>query len=292
MESTIHLLMASDEKYSKHLGVTLISALKNTRKPEKFQISVLDGGITDYTKNCLRKLVEDYGANITFKCLKLENTHNFIVSGHISLAAYYRIMLPQVYDTSVDKIIYLDCDVIVNHDLEELYNIELNGNVIGAVPEISNYRMSDFGFPDKPYFNSGVLLINYKEWIGQQITDTVLDFIYKNPDKLVYWDQDALNACLVDKWLPIDIKWNYLRDYAVMNKNWKNNKKFIPYIVHYSNNTKPWHYVSRNPYDYLYYYYQSISPWKGTKPQGKSLKRVLSKNIKLFLRKVNLMDSM
>jgi len=288
----INILMAADDNYAQHLGVTLISALENTKNPELFDITVLDGGISDTTKKLLTGAVEKYGAHIDVKKVELKNPEKYVVYGHISIAAYYRILLPEVYPPDTKKIIYLDCDVIVNHDLMDMTKVDLQGKIIGAVPEVHNGRMADTGQPDKPYFNSGILLIDFQKWIENNTTETVLEFIFNNPDKLVYWDQDALNFCLIDKWFPLDIEWNYMREYVLKNKNWKNAKKYIPHIVHYSNKTKPWHYYSKNPYDYLYFKYLAKSPWKDFEPEGKTIKRVLAKKVKLTLRKLNLMHGM
>lgn len=288
----INILMASDNNYVQHLGVTLLSALENTKTPELFNITILDGGISNENKELLSATFGKYKASVEFKKVELKNPEKYVVYGHISIATYYRILLPEVYGAETEKIIYLDCDVIVTHDLKELAETNLHGNVIGAVPETLNYRMVDNGYPDKPYFNAGILLIDFKRWMEENMTDTVLDFIYKNPDKLVFWDQDALNFCLIDKWYPLQKEWNYQREYVLKHKNWKNAKSYVPYIVHYSNKTKPWHYYSRNPYDYLYYKYLAISPWKSFKPEGKSIKRVLAKNVKLTMRKMNLLKGM
>lgn len=288
----IHLLMSSDNNYVQHLGVTLISVFENTEVPDNFHVTVLDGGIFPEQKNLLKGIAQKYDAAINFREVKLDNPEKFIVNGHVSIAAYYRVLLPLIYGPEVRKAIYLDCDVIVNHDLNELFKVDLNGFVVGAVKELSNKRMVELGFPDKPYFNSGVLLINYQEWLEQNTTQEVLDFIFANPEKLVYWDQDALNACLVDKWMELDYQWNYLREFVEINKNWKNRKKFIPHIVHFSNNTKPWHYYSRNPYDYLYYKYLGLSPWKGFHPLGKNFRKVVAKNVKLTLRKGGILKGM
>lgn len=288
----INILMAADDKYVQHLGVTLISVLENTKKPQSFYITVLDGGISVLQKILLENVIKKYGATLVFKEIKLQNPEKYKVNGHISIAAYFRILLPEVFHPFTEKIIYLDCDVIVTTDLHNLYNINIDDYVIGAVAETSNSRMEDFGYPDKLYFNSGVLLINFKNWVAEDVTRKVLDFIFKYPEKLIYWDQDALNACLVDRWLPLDKKWNYLREFVELNKNWKDPKYNLPYIVHFSNNTKPWIYYSRNPYDYLYFKYLAKSPWKNFKPAGKTFTRVISKVVKLTLRKANMLHGM
>jgi len=287
-----HVLMATDENYLQHLGVTLISLLENTKTPDRFRITVLDGGILPHNKKLLEDTIKRYGARLQFRTMVLENPEKYVVYGHVSVAAYFRIMLPQVYNTPVSKILYLDCDVIVNDDVAKLFEIDLGDFVVGAVAEASNCRMEELDCPGKPYFNSGVLLINFPRWLELNMTKTVLDFIYNNPEKLIYWDQDALNVCLVDKWLPLDKKWNYLREFVVMNKNWYDSTSFIPSIVHFSNNVKPWHYYSRNPYDYLYYKYLKLSPWKDFKPIGKTWKGVISKNLKLALRKTYLLSDL
>lgn len=284
--------MAADDNYVQHLGVTLISALENAKTPELFNITVLDGGISQEKKDLIIDVIGKYNANISIKKIELPNPEKYIVYGHISIVAYYRILLPQVYSSDTKKIIYLDCDVIVNHDLADLASVDLQGNVVGAVTEIDNSRMADVGRLDKPYFNSGILVVDFQRWVADNTTERVLDFIFNNPDKLVYWDQDALNFCLIDKWFPLDVEWNYLREYVLKNKNWRNAKSYLPNIVHYSNNTKPWHYYSKNPYDYLYYKYLGKSPWKHFQPEGKTLKRILAKKMKLSLRHMHLASGM
>lgn len=284
--------MATDNNYLQHLGVVLISVLENSQSPELIDITVLDGGISEKNKDLLHTIVHEYGSNLTIKNVVLQNPEKFIVNGHISIAAYYRILLPEFFDDHVKKVIYLDCDVIVNSDIKKLYDIDLENNVIGAVAERLNSRMVSFGYPDNPYFNSGVLVIDLKKWISENITQKTLDFIFQNPDKLIYWDQDALNVCLIDKWLPLDYHWNYQREHAIFEKAWKNKNTTLPHIVHFSNNVKPWHYYSRNPYDQLYYKYLADSPWNDFKPFGKNIRTIITKNAKLTLRKLNLLKSM
>lgn len=284
--------MATDNNYVQHLGVVLISVLENTKTPELFDITVLAGDISEKNKDLVHAIVNKYGAIISFRNVVLEHPEKFIVNGHISIAAYYRIFLPKFFSEHVQKIIYLDCDVIVNSDIKELFDIDLKDNVIGAVAERFNGRMISLGYPDKPYFNSGVLVVDLQNWISENITEKTLDFIFKNPDKLIFWDQDALNICLIDKWLSLDYHWNYQRENVIFEKVWRKNKEKIPHIVHFTNNVKPWHYYSRNPYDYLYYKYLAISPWSNFEPFGKNIKAIIAKNSKLFLRKLNLLKSM
>ena len=98
----------------------------------------------------------------------------------------------------------------------------------------------------------------------------VLKFINESSEKLLYHDQDALNAILYNKWLSIDVKWNVQTH--MFSPNVK--IKFIddislryalkkPHIIHYTGRGKPWHYIAVHPLRKNYYKYLEFTPWRG-----------------------------
>src|SRR5690606_5620901 len=100
------------------------------------------------------------------------------------------------------------------------------------------------------YFNAGVLIINLDKWRKDHLPAKILNFISKNPEKIVYEDQDALNYFLHDKCLLLHPKWNqthffHVREYqdTCFNQEVFNEAKYNPSIIHFTAESKPWRYL-------------------------------------------------
>ncbi|MCG8696594.1 MAG: glycosyltransferase family 8 protein [Bacteroidales bacterium] len=290
--SKINILAASDDNYAQHLGVTLVSVFENTSQLENLYVKVIDGNISEENKQKLKQVSDKYKVPIELIPFSLENIEDYKIDGHISAAAYYRIFLPAFYKEGTDRVIYLDCDVIVNGDIADFYKLPLKDNIIGAVSEPGSSRVAEMSLKCGKSFNSGILLIDYKKWMANDVTQKCLDFIKNHPDKIVFHDQDTMNGVLDGIWEDLPETWNYTRVHVAHNKDWKRNNFQTPppKLVHYTNNAKPWHYYSRNPYDFLYFKYLKLSPWKGFVPYHKTFVNVLKKNIKLTMRSMGIID--
>jgi lipopolysaccharide biosynthesis glycosyltransferase len=144
--------------------------------------------------------------------------------GEQSTAAYRRIFLADLL-AGIDRVIYIDVDVLVRRDLLRLWQIDLNGLPFGAVPEpwwaADPARLTLF---PAGYFNSGILLQDLPAWRREGLTDRVVDYIRAwragrqiglapgsagaSPPKL--WGfQNEMNAALAGRWRPLGQEWNY-----------------------------------------------------------------------------------
>lgn len=275
--SQIQIVAACDDNYVQHLGVMLCSLLENSEKRNCIQINVIDGGISYENKNKIVDFIHNkYHANIKFLEIKPEIYSQFPVSYHFTHTIYYRISIPLLFDNSVDRVLYLDSDIIVEDDVSKLWDIDLSNYFLAAVesPNVErNY--CDLNMPeDSKYFNSGVLLINLEKWRQHNITEKTIKFIVNNQDKITWWDQDSLNSVLCNKWLPLPLRWNQ-QSYFFEPHRYKqnsNNPDFMdaiknPAIIHYSSMRKPWEYISRHPHKNEYFYYLSLTPWQYFKPK-------------------------
>ena len=137
---------------------------------------------------------------------------------------------------NVDKVIFLDSDTVASTCISKLWDVDLEGNTIGAVQHQLNPVMSDWidgyelhfspftDIPDAPFFNCGVMVIDCKKWIENTITDKCLE-VFKTYEHTphIKKDEPAFNVALLDDWLQLDHRWNYL----------PKDKYKKPYIIHY-----------------------------------------------------------
>lgn len=139
-------------------------------------------------------------------------------SDRMSKDVWARLLIPSELAED-ERCLYVDADLLCLSGIDQLLEIDLGDNIVGAVrdrlspgPEMTEYLAATKDplntEKNTPYFNSGVLLMDCEKWRQADITPQAIDFAQRNPDLIRFWDQDALNAILRDKWMSIDTKWN------------------------------------------------------------------------------------
>ena len=177
-----------------------------------------------------------------------------------AIGTMFRIMLPDIMP-DLKKIIYLDSDLFVNTDIEELWNLNIDNYCLAAAQDCSTIR--NWGTPyavaagqtsrDR-YFNAGVLCMNLDNIRKNgSLFQQVIDYLNDNPRTWLP-DQDALNAIFSGKTLLIDEKWNYFIEEAR-----KNNEKAEKKIYHYAATLLMLH--TNNEIDRAYYFTILRTPW-------------------------------
>ena len=279
-KDTVFVACASDRNFITPMAVMLKSLLVNFNNNRKIVIYILTNDPKYFCRNkTLESLKTErvhikvvYVSDKQFKKMKVSRRH-------ITLATYYRLLIPTVLPKECRKVIYLDSDLIVNTDIGELWDLDIEQNYILAVQEQGKdalYVSSPSGLlmyeelgidPSSKQFNTGVMLINLHKWREDNISQKVIEFIEQNKEKVRWWDQDGLNAVLAEKWGEIDHRWNLLTQ-IFSNPSWKDGpikdkekyEELInhPYIVHFNTPSKPWHRKNKHPYKYLYFRYLNM----------------------------------
>ncbi|TXC92799.1 glycosyltransferase family 8 protein [Metabacillus litoralis] len=248
----MHIVSASDDKYAIHLGVMLTSLFMNQDQTEHINIYIIDGNLSESNKLKLQLIVERFNSSIHFLEIDDEVFHSFNERKRISKQAYYRILIPNLLSTDINKALYLDCDLIVTKDLTALWETNIEDYHLAAVEStISKKLIKYISLPTgSGYFNSGVLLLNLEKWREDNTSEKIIRYKEKHPDQKRFMDQDALNAVLYDKWLKLHYKWNYTTGH------W-NRRKIYPQkdavIIHFTTRKKPWN--SEHPFKNEYYKY-------------------------------------
>ena len=254
--STINVCLACDENYSKYAGVVIASILSNAKASDEFNIYLLDGGISEARKEQILSLKSIKNCNISFVAVNLEDFEEYkkvCTHQYITLTACYRLKLASLLP-NVDKIIYFDCDIIVNSELGELFNTDNSGYALLCVRDTNRKMLKQ----NPKYFNSGMLVLNLDYWRKNHIEAELLQYAKDNVDKITKGDQELLNAVLIDRIKIIDDEWN------VQSSNFTNRSSYTnnPKIIHFVSKNKPWSARSFSYHKNLYFKYLQLTPWK------------------------------
>jgi lipopolysaccharide biosynthesis glycosyltransferase len=280
--SPINVILAADNNYAMPLSVTLRSIVDNLPIDTDLNVFVIDGGISNNNKSRI-------SSSISSKTTKIEWIRpDSDVLGkvkmpsdyHLSIATLFRIFIPFYVPKSMDKIIYLDCDLILNRNLEELWNCEVDDNYLLAVQDMATPYVSSKGGLEiykelgisagKKYFNGGVLLINLRKWRSDNISQQAVDFLNHNSNSIRWLDQDALNVVVKNQWETLDPRWNQQRDinqlvysdtYPFSGEILEGIKK-DPFIIHFTT-FKPWNSVVEHPFRDKFFEYLDLTAWAG-----------------------------
>lgn len=278
MTDPIRIVASTDEHYAPHLGVMFASLLTNTKAPERVELHVIDGGIQDETRTILNKLVQGFGARLDFFRLTDNAYANYPLAKHLTAPAYYRLSIPELFGADVPRVLYLDCDLIVRADVQELWDIPLQDSALGAVEDISNHTYKQSGVPQDQYFNSGVLLLNLDVWRKENIAAQVREVVTK-PGSTATNDQCALNVVLHKRWKRLPLRWNFqsgmYRPHKQLDKYPEEEVRAAienPAIIHYIGWSKPWIYLCYHPLAQEYLNYRAQTAWADLPLEGFTLK--------------------
>ncbi|PZO38702.1 MAG: hypothetical protein DCF19_15990 [Pseudanabaena frigida] len=297
----ISVVCTIDNNYIQHCGVMLCSLLSNSQY-KNFFFYIIHNGLNAKGRKLLENFLKESTHNFLF--LEVDSTllKGAILSDHVSIATYFRLFIPELIDASMEKVLFLDSDIIVRHDIAQLWSNDISNYTHAAIenPFISEDYKLNLGVSDaNSYFNAGVMLINLKKWRDLNITTKALKFIRDHPEKIIFWDQDILNYLLQAQWLKIEPEWNaqevFFKDFSSVELGTTEQElqkaKLDPSLVHYTGggSCKPWHFYCTHPFKHEYYKYIEKTPWKKAKPIGKisfisqvklNLKSILNKLLK------------
>jgi lipopolysaccharide biosynthesis glycosyltransferase len=289
----IVVVCASDDNYAMQLAVTVRSALVNLRGDNTILLFIIDGGIKNHNKQKILKSLDSEKCEVQFIPQPDSLPKNDIaeVNNHLSpdgktknflpIATFFRLLIPEILPDELEKVIYLDCDLVVRGNLEQLWQIDLGDNYVLAAQDtwilyvsspngLLNYQELKIS-PDSKYFNAGVLVINLKKWRTDDICAKAINYLKQKTEYIRYHDQDILNSLLSGKWGELDPRWNCSPSSVYGFSSWKespfseevyNDLIRDPYIIHYLSKKKPW--TSRHTLLKEYFFeYVDMTAWSG-----------------------------
>lgn len=256
MGNIINICLSCDDNYSEHAGVVIASVLANAKPTDEPVFYILDGGISDKHKQEILTLKNIKDCEIKFVKINEDSFDSYKkVKSHqyVTLATYYRLKLPTLLP-HVSKIIYLDCDVVVQTSLYDLFNIDLKGYPIAGVHDIKKHIVKD----NPSYVNAGMLVVDLKREVELNLEQKFLEYTKKHIDTIKVGDQEIINEVCKGNILILEDEWN------VQSSNFTNRSSYTKYpkIIHFTAKKKPWHYGSFSYHRDLYFKYLQLTPWK------------------------------
>ena len=253
------LVFAADEGFALPLAVAMHSALATLSPAASAEVYVLDNGLSEASRTRLLEVVKRVrrGQPLNWISVPTERLANIVITDErFTGASYSRLVAAELVDEHVQRVVYLDVDVLVKRDISPLFTAGLDGAPFGAV--------LDFGIPDtaneqsgvreraspRPYFNAGVLVIDVPRWKDAGLTAQALDYAAAGSE-LPLVDQDALNAVAAD-WHELGCEWNFQQTLFWEDRRPRSaitdglyEQRWALYraaaVLHFVGGPKPWH---------------------------------------------------
>ena len=297
----IVVVASADDNYAMPVAVMARSAIENLKSDRHMLLFIIDGGIKPHNKHKIEKSLDLKRCDLRW--LKpLEGSFEGIeVKRHVTTTAFMRLLIPDLLPNQFQKVIYLDCDLVINQDLSQLWEIDMGENYLLAVqdyyvPYVSSplglAKYQELGIPaDCKYFNSGVLVINLEKWRTNEISFHVVEYLRQSAEYRYCNDQEGMNVVLANKWGELDPRWNQLPK-IYKYTSWKDssfseemyyNLIHNPYIIHFATSLKPWQFSHKlteelyyksigkssqldkikHPARHLFFHYLDMTVWSG-----------------------------
>lgn len=247
MSMEINVAASFNEKYVKYAYVMVYSLLKNQNRDDFINVYVFESDISEDSKELFYTLFENYNGEINFLHVNPDTFPSELkVNDQWSQEIYYRLLASEMV-TDKECLLYLDVDIIVNGSLRKLFELDWNGRMLYAYPDVSRIPFGDIRdiFFKNPlengyqYFCSGIMLMNLKKIRERYKVSDFWDLAKKWEYKMIAPDQDLLNG----------IFWNqvgYFEEaYSVFGKLAFNNGRTYEDIRDYA---KIVHYIGDKPW--------------------------------------------
>ncbi|MBE6453852.1 MAG: hypothetical protein E7017_03075 [Alphaproteobacteria bacterium] len=251
------IILASDDNYAPFMYITMYSMLENKKQNTFYDFYLLvPSAFSSDNENKILELKNTYECDIHFVDMKDAFADLEMQISHITSPTYYRLLATEILPIEYSKCIYVDVDVVVCDDLQQLLSIDLADNYIAGVlaagyVKNETYNCQRLNLPHmKNYVNAGVLLMNLQKIRNDNLVKKFLDLSKQNFSSQ---DQDVINVACFGKIKNIDLKFN-----AIPKRLFEKNKILSlfftseeiiiaqkhPVIIHYADRKKPWNSVN------------------------------------------------
>lgn len=295
----MHIACATDREWLRHCATMLRSAMLAQSRPLHAHVVVAEG-VSEREQAKLGGMVESLGGELSVYRVPRVQLGELVELG--APAMWYRLYLPELLG-ALDRVIYLDADTIAVDSLEPLWQTDLGDTLLAAVTTVFPARewgtrhCEALGIsPPELYFNSGVLLLDLAglrdgDWMarvrefalahgdreriwessGHEDPERVRDYVRDHPERMLFPDQDSLNAILAARRLALPPRWNqiesHIRAREVSNEIFGaeavDQAARRPAIRHFAGpaDAKPWSPHAAPAMRQLYWEHRGQTPW-------------------------------
>ncbi len=238
----VQIVAAANDRYVPYLSVMLRSVMDFSSIQRQYNITVLHKDITRENQMTLIQMLSGTNFSIEFINVteRMRDCGDLFVSNHIKIETYFRLLLPELLP-DIEKVLYIDCDVIANTDVAELFDYDVKEYFLAGTRDAdsaANYNInSDYhkyineivGL-EQPYdyLQAGIILMNLDKFRLECPTNRLLEVALERNWR--FHDQDTLNHLCHKKIMFVDYAWNFVYDY---DESYRRSKKHIVFAPHY-----------------------------------------------------------
>ncbi len=247
MARPIHIALTFDDPYWAPAFATMRSICLTTHRRADLVFHLCHRGLTSAHRADLELIGKEFGSTLhfydidtiaLFQSIAARARHN----RRLSNIVYARLIFGEIMPPEVERLTYLDCDMMVRAPIEQVAEIDLKGHPIAAVPEANGMNIAlgrdvrlkaDLFDSADPYFNAGLIVIDMTGWRQAKVLERLEAAIADGTMDRIYYDQDLLNIIFANDWLQLDQLWN-LVDPRPLHQG------LNPRLLHYTGAQKPW----------------------------------------------------
>lgn len=269
-ETKLSLLVSLNENYLPQLRVMLLSLRVNN--PQLLcDVYFLHRGIPEEALSSLSEYLKTLRIELFPIEVDQQLFENAPITNRYPQEMYYRLLAAQLLPSSLDKVLYLDPDILIINSLEPLWQINLGDQLFAAaahsgkaelIDGVNNLRLGTNG----AYYNSGVLLINLAQCRKEICPEEIFRYALEHTAELLLPDQDILNALYGQRIFPLDdLIWNYdarnYHDYKLATHGEADINWIMEHtaILHFCGREKPWKPYYYRRFGVLYRHYMQLT---------------------------------
>lgn len=295
-EKKYHVTLASDSNYIEFVATVLVSLFKNN-PDANFAVHLLANALSDDDVCKVQKHIpQERGELFVYPIENFEERFKVEVKATIAITSYARLFLPAILPAEVERVLYVDCDVLFTSPIDEFYNVDFGDSLVaGALDTLADdtAKVSIGCRVDEPYLNSGVLMIPLDKWRKENVQQQFVDFLVARNGNVKHNDQGIINAVCKGRKFIVSPRYNvnsnfYTHPYPLLKEcntpfyslQEYEAAKAQPAIIHFTEGflNRPWIANSLHPYKNEYLEYRALTLWKDT-PLRKDKRSLAAKSL-------------
>ena len=287
----MNVIYSSDENYVQHMAVSMLSLFQTNSRLPQLNVYIISNGISEQSRARLEELANQYHRTIYWiEFGPFRDSLVLDMEWPIAISAYARLFLTKMLPEDCDRILYLDCDTVVCDFLQELWETDMDGKLVGAVMDVVSpaFKKKISLEEDDIYINSGVLLIDLRRWRETAATERFLAYIDQCEGRVPHHDQGTINHVLKGQIYVLSPKFNAMTPH--FTSRYPNLIRFYdlrtyyskadlrkavktPAIIHYTPEFvgRVWEKKCKHPRAKIYKRLLLQTPWSDGLQEGKAL---------------------
>ena len=247
MSRSIHIALTFDDNFWAPAYALMRSICISSRRRTELVFHLMHMPLSAAHRADLEEITTEFGAALHYYDMaQLPRFNDFVArlpqGGRWPKIVYARMLLPHLLPAGVERVIYLDCDMLVRAPIEELYETDLQGQPLGAVRDalapflvLRRDMRQNAGLFDgaDPYFNSGMLVMDLARWRNIDLAAEIEAMDARGILSKLYFDQDMLNLIFRNRWHQLPWRWNTIGAHPA-------HEALDPAILHFTLKAKPW----------------------------------------------------